>query len=160
MLKLSFCTIVLIFFWQISLPQTEALSEQLVSEIDSTFNKRITVAENFDLELFRKLIYDDNKMGFIFDGNFYESVNVLINNYDLRTRTLLKQELKVEKKDVKILNDTTAMVIASGDLGIFTLDNKSYYFHFGWTHLYQLLNKEWKIIHFSESKQYYRTGPE
>lgn len=120
-------------------------------EIDSVFNMMVIAAESLDSGILRQGVDDRYQAGFITNGTYYARFDSVMKNFTDRSRRILRQTISFQNKKITVLSGTLALLTASGETRVDTVDGKSFNVRFFWSFVYARINDHWKVIYSHQS---------
>jgi hypothetical protein len=138
---LVFCSITNVFAQSIS------EKEKIKVEIEILFEKSIKAGETLNIAGIKSNVDDELKAGFIDNGKYYESFNILMNDFEIGTKNLVSQKMNITNKRITVFSNDTVLLTADGDYSVAAKDGRTFTGKFAWTFVYVKMNEEWKIAH-------------
>jgi len=120
---------------------------EIESAINKMFDESIHAGEQLDLEKMKMQINDKYSAGFINNGKYYTSFDLLFSDYKTATNGIKSQKLTIDNKKITILSGNSVLLTANGQFSATTDDDKIINGKFFWTIIYKEIDNEWKIIH-------------
>ena len=139
----SFCISLNGYSQEISTKQ----KEKITSEITTAFEKSIKAAESLDAKSLADCVDDALEGGFIVNGQFFESFNEVMADFEKNAIGCKSQKMYVDNKRITVLGEDTALLVASGDYSLDLEDGRTLTGKFSYTIVYSKVDGDWKIIH-------------
>lgn len=121
--------------------------DEIESAINKMFEESIIAGEHLDFDKMKSQIDDRFSSGFINDGKYFKSFDLLFAEYKMTANGIKHQKLTIDHKKITILSDNSVLLTASGQFSATTINNNVVNGKFVWTIIYKEINNEWKIIH-------------
>jgi len=121
--------------------------DKITSEITMAFEKSIKAAESLDSQALADCVDDSMQAGFIVRGNFFRSFIEVMADFEENIIGCKAQKMNVTNKEITILGENSALLIASGGYSLDLEDGRTLTGKFTYTMVYSKMNGNWKIIH-------------
>lgn len=142
-LSTSFC-ISLNCYSQELAPQQK---EKIATEVNILFERSVKAAENLDAQLMTESVDDSLKAGFISNGQYLESFDLVMKEFRQNIIGCKSQKMNILNKKITVLADNAVLITASGDYAVALEDDRTLTGTFAFTFVYSKINGNWKIIH-------------
>jgi len=120
---------------------------EIESSIDKIFKESILAGEQIDFEKMNMLVNDKYSAGFINNGKYYTSFDLLFADYKKGTDGIKSQKITIDNKKITILSGNSVLLTANGSYSATTETNNIIEGKFVWTIIYKEIDNEWKVIH-------------
>ena len=122
------------------------------SQVDSSFQKMLTMAEQFEYDKMNQGVDDRHKAGFLVNGNYYSDYSTLIAAVKTGAQGVSYQKLELKKKKITVLHDGIALLIATGTSQVKLDDGREFTGDFYWSFVYEKIDGDWKVIQSHQSR--------
>jgi hypothetical protein len=119
----------------------------IIAEINDFFSESIKAGEQLDRNGIIKKVDDSMSAGFIDNGNYFHTFELLMKEFDEGTRGVKSQKMDIVDKKITLLSDNVVLVTAAGDFSVSLDDGRTMNGKFAWSFVYSKINNEWKIVH-------------
>ena len=121
--------------------------DEIESAIMKMFEESIIAGEQLDFDKMKMQVNDNFSSGFINDGKYYKSFDILFADYKKATNGIKSQKITIDNKKITILSGNTVLLTANGQFSATTDTDNIVNGKFAWTIIYNEIDNEWKIIH-------------
>ena len=130
---------------------TEKQKKEITIELQSTFQKNISAAENLDIQELNQAVDDRYKAGFITNGNYFPTFDSLMMGFRQNIRGINGQKINLHKKNITVLAADMALISAVGKSDIYLNSGEMFSVAIAWTFIYKKINNNWKVIYSHQS---------
>ena len=120
---------------------------EIESAINKIFNESILAGEQLDFDNMKMQVNDKFSSGFINNGKYYTSFDLLFADYKNATNGIKSQKITIDNKKITILSGNSVLLTANGQFSATTDTDNVVNGRFVWTIIYKEIDNEWKIIH-------------
>lgn len=121
--------------------------DEIESAINKMFEESIIAGEHLDFDKMKMQVNDKYSSGFINDGKYYKSFDMLFADYTKNSTGIKSQKITIDNKKITILSGNTVLLTANGQFSATTDTDNIFNGKFAWTIIYKEIDNEWKIIH-------------
>jgi hypothetical protein len=126
---------------------TDQNEDQIITEINNLFEKSKVAGENLDISGIMENVNDSLKAGFIDNGNYFNSFNILMKGFKKGIKGLISQKMDIVEKKITVLSEKLVLLTASGNYATKVEDGRILKGKFAWSFVYSKIRDKWKIIH-------------
>ena len=120
-------------------------------EIDSIFSDMVKAAERLDANSLASSVDDRYHAGFISNNIYYSDINNLIEAFKYNSQKIESQHIVIDKKKITVLQESIAILTATGKTNVKTLDGSTFTAPFFWSFVFEKIGDNWKVIHSHQS---------
>ena len=126
--------------------------KSIESQIDSSFNMMLALAEKFDYDQMNQGVDDHHKAGFLVNEKYYADYATLIAAVKTGAQGISEQKIVISEKKITVLSNRIALLTTHGISTVNLTDGREFSGDFYWSFVYEKIDGEWKVIQSHQSR--------